>query len=145
VKERSLGTRFLVLRFVISVGVSVSVALVALSCADNGAKQQPAPAATPQPSGQAPAPKAAEIAEPLLAWAEADPEDGKAPLRVQFNADIEGGTPPLKIQWTFGDGSTSSDASPVHTYGTAGSYRADLEVDDSAGDSDSDWVEIEVE
>jgi PKD repeat protein len=65
---------------------------------------------------------------------------------VQFNADIEGGTPPLKIQWDFGDGSPpSSEAKPVHTYEKPGSYTATLDVDDSAADSDSDWLEIEVE
>jgi PKD repeat protein len=82
----------------------------------------------------------------LKAWAEAEPEEGKAPLRVQFNADIEGGTPPLKIQWDFGDGSPpSSEAKAVHTYEKPGSYTATLDVDDSAADSDSDWLEIEVD
>lgn len=81
----------------------------------------------------------------MLAWAEAEPEEGKAPLRVQFNADIEGGTPPLTITWTFGDDSSSSSKrNPVHTYDTAGTYQVDLEVADSAGDEDSDWLEIEV-
>jgi PKD repeat protein len=89
--------------------------------------------------------KADEEPAPLLAWADGSPEDGSAPLTVDFKADIEGGTPPLKYTWSFGDGTPdSNDASPKHTYEKAGKYRADLSVADSAGDSDSDYIEIEV-
>jgi PKD repeat protein len=85
-----------------------------------------------------------EIA-PLLAWADASPEDGDAPLTVSFTADIEGGTPPLKYLWKFGDGTPdSTEANPKHTFAKAGKYRADLEVTDASGDSDSDYIEIEV-
>jgi PKD repeat protein len=125
----------------------LSVCLV--SCSGDGPEPPAAPtqdAATSAAPSQEAAPAADELIEPLLAWAEAEPEDGKAPLTVQFNADIEGGTAPLTITWTFGDESApSSEPNPSHTYATAGSYRADLDVKDSAGDSDSDWVEIEVE
>src|SRR5438045_3669142 len=80
-------------------------------------------------------------AAPLLAWADAEPEDGKAPLEVQFKADTEGGKPPLKYKWTFGDGTPDSDeANPKHTFEKAGKYRADLTVNDAAGDSDTDYV-----
>ena len=123
-------------------------ALVA-SCAGEGPEQPspPAPEATKATVPQEQAkPPAEEIVEPLLAWAEAEPEEGKAPLQVQFNADIEGGTPPLKITWTFGDDSpTSAEAKPAHTFEKPGSYTVTLDVDDSAGDSDSDWIEIEVD
>lgn len=81
---------------------------------------------------------------PLLAWADADSDEGTAPLVVQFSADIEGGKPPLKIKWTFGDGTESTETNPKHTYEKPGKYRADLEVGDSADDSDSDYIEIEV-
>ena len=80
----------------------------------------------------------------LLAWADADTDEGTAPLAVQFSADIEGGKPPLKIKWTFGDGSESTETNPKHTYEKPGKYRADIEVSDSADDSDSDYIEIEV-
>lgn len=82
----------------------------------------------------------------MLAWAEAEPEEGKAPLAVQFTADIDGGKPPLKYTWKFGDGSPdSNEANPKHTYDKPGSYRADLEVADATGDEDSDYIEIEVQ
>jgi PKD repeat protein len=89
--------------------------------------------------------KADEEAAPLLAWADATPEDGNAPLSVDFKADVEGGTPPLKYAWTFGDGTPdSNEQNPKHTYQKAGKYRADLSVTDSGGDSDTDYIEIEV-
>ena len=110
---------------------------------------QSAPATT-TPSAAAPTTTMAGAAEeetaPLLAWADANPEDGKAPLTVEFKADTEGGKPPLKYEWKFGDGSPdASEANPKHTYEKPGKYRADLTVQDSAGDSDTDYIEIEVE
>jgi len=86
-----------------------------------------------------------EEAAPLLAWADGNPEEGQAPLTVEFKADVEGGTAPLKYTWTFGDGTPdSNEANPKHTYQKAGKYRADLSVTDSGGDSDTDYIEIEV-
>ena len=83
---------------------------------------------------------------PLLAWADSDTDEGKAPLTVQFTADVEGGKPPLKHLWKFGDGTPdSTEPNPKHTYDKPGQYRADLEVNDSAGDSDSDYLEIDVQ
>jgi PKD repeat protein len=87
-----------------------------------------------------------DMAGPLLAWADSDTDEGKAPLTIKFKADIEGGTPPLTYLWKFGDGTPdSTEANPTHVYQKAGKYRADLEVKDSAGDSDSDYLEIEVQ
>src|SRR5262245_23840174 len=83
---------------------------------------------------------------PLLAWADGSPEEGSAPLTVEFKADIEGGTPPLKYSWSFGDGTAvATEPNPKHTYEKPGKYRADLSVTDSAGDSDTDYLEIEVQ
>ncbi len=87
-----------------------------------------------------------DLAAPLLAWADSDTDEGKAPLTVQFKADVEGGTAPLSYVWKFGDGSPdSTEANPKHVYQKAGKYRADLEVKDSAGDSDSDYLEIDAQ
>jgi len=87
-----------------------------------------------------------DLGSPLLAWADSDTDEGKAPLTVQFKADIEGGTPPLSYVWKFGDGTPdSTEANPKHTYQKPGKYRADLEVKDAGGDSDSDYLEIDVQ
>jgi PKD repeat protein len=111
--------------------------------ATTGAAAVPPPATPPTTmAGQAEDDEAA----PLLAWADGTPEEGKAPLTVEFKADTEGGTPPLKYEWKFGDGTPdSNEANPKHTYDKPGKYRADLAVSDSAGDSDSDYIEIEVQ
>lgn len=96
---------------------------------------QASPAAAPAEDGE----------EILMVWAEAEPDEGAPPLAVQLKADISGGTGERKIKWDFGDGSPpSSEANPNHTYAKAGSYRASVEVSDGSGDSDSDYVDIEV-
>lgn len=120
---------------------------------DGGSTPAPAPTAstvpatpgtTAQPAAQA-APDEEEIA-PLLAWADSDVDEGKAPLTVKFMADVEGGKAPLTYRWSFGDGTPdSTEPNPVHVYEKAGRYQADLEVKDSSGDEDADYLEIEVE
>jgi len=132
------------------------VVLGAPGCGGGPSEAPKGPTATTAPETPPPAPAVGgptttvagqgEEAAPLLAWADAEPEDGKAPLEVQFKADTEGGKPPLKYKWTFGDGTADSEeANPKHSFEKAGKYRADLTVNDAAGDSDTDYVEIEVE
>ena len=47
------------------------------------------------------------------------------------SSDPEG--KPLTYAWTFGDGATSTDANPAHTYATAGTYPVRLTVTDVKG------------
>lgn len=67
----------------------------------------------------------------------------KAPFAVSFTALAPGATAWL---WDFGDGSTSSDANPTHTFTTNGSYKVTLTVTDAAGCSNTiskpDFVQI---
>ena len=110
-----------------------------------GATQAP-PATPPTTTAGAKTGEDEDMASPLLAWADSDTDEGKAPLSIQFKADIEGGTPPLTYLWKFGDGSPdSTESNPKHTYQKPGKYRADLEVKDAGGDSDSDYLEIDVQ
>ena len=51
-----------------------------------------------------------------------------AALAVQFaNASIADGAT-VSFHWDFGDGATSSDKTPTHTYAAAGTYTVTLEV-----------------
>ncbi|HEU4666540.1 MAG TPA: PKD domain-containing protein [Arthrobacter sp.] len=61
----------------------------------------------------------------------ATPTSGTVPLDVAFT-DTSSGTP-TSWAWTFGDGGTSTDQNPVHTYGAAGTYTAKLTATNSAG------------
>ncbi|WP_433529929.1 ThuA domain-containing protein [Micromonospora sp. CA-263727] len=70
-----------------------------------------------------------------IAVASAEPTSGPAPLTVRFSStgsrDPDGGT--LTYAWTFGDGQTSTEASPAHTYAEAGNYSAQLTVTNPKG------------
>jgi len=64
----------------------------------------------------------------------ATPTSGTAPLGVQFT-DTSSGTPTQWL-WDFGDGATSTERNPGHTYTAAGTYSVALTVANAAG-SDS--------
>lgn len=115
------------------------------------ATQAPAPAPTPS---TAPAPAtpttppstAKPGVEPLAIFLDANTIEGPAPLTVNFDLDLDGGTPPYKWKWDFGDGQKSEEANPKlsHTYEKPGTYMVEVTIDDAAGDSDFDILEIEV-
>ncbi len=67
---------------------------------------------------------------PVAAFS-ATPTAGLAPLVVQFTDLSEGGV--TSWTWTFGDGGTSSDQSPSHTYKRDGFFNAKLVVSGSEG------------
>ena len=79
-----------------------------------------------------------------IARAEADVTNGPIPLEVTFSSegsrDPEGG--PVTLAWDFGDGATSTEANPTHTYTTAGNYTATLTVTNADGVETSTTVLI---
>ncbi|WP_300426116.1 chitobiase/beta-hexosaminidase C-terminal domain-containing protein [Methanobacterium sp.] len=65
----------------------------------------------------------------------ATPNKGTVPLTVEFN-DQSTGTKPLTYSWDFGDGSTSTEQNPTHTYTTSGNYTVKLTVTNAVGSSE---------
>jgi glucose/arabinose dehydrogenase len=74
----------------------------------------------------------------------ANPTSGAAPLAVSFNGggSTDPDNDPLTYQWSFGDGGTSTQAAPSHTYTNPGTYTATLTVRDGRGGQDSETVGI---
>jgi PKD repeat protein len=78
--------------------------------------------------------------------AEAEPDEGAPPLKVQFTASVEEETGgPFSFKWDFGDGQKSAEQNPVHTYEKVGEYTAALEVTNAKGNKGSDEIDIFVE
>jgi PKD repeat protein len=104
--------------------------------------------ATP-PTTAAPSAEAGEEDEEeyeLDVIAEAEPDEGAPPLKVQFTASVEeeeGG--PWTFAWDFGDGNKSTEQNPVHTYDKVGEYTATLTVTDQKKNKGTDEIDIFVE
>jgi PKD repeat protein len=52
-------------------------------------------------------------------------------LQVSFTCTPSDGTEPYTYSWSFGDGGTSTEQNPTHTYTTAGTRSATVVVTDS--------------
>jgi hypothetical protein len=52
---------------------------------------------------------------------------------VNESAGLETACNPISYRWNFGDGTTSQEAAPEHTYTAAGNYNVSLKVEDIAG------------
>ena len=73
------------------------------------------------------------------------PYEGDVGVPVQFNGsaqDVHADT--LSYLWDFGDGTTSTQKNPLHTYTTAGYYEVALTVTDDDGGSDTDTKDIDI-
>jgi PKD repeat protein len=58
----------------------------------------------------------------------AEPGEAIAPALVSFRADPSGGSGAFTYRWDFGDGTSSTERSPDHTYASPGAYREVLTV-----------------
>lgn len=83
----------------------------------------------PCPAGVAMAPEAAFVAQPT---------GGVAPVEVQFTDLSTGPFDIVSWAWSFGDGTTSTEQNPTHTYTRAGGYTVMLTVTDELGLSDTE-------
>lgn len=59
------------------------------------------------------------------------PDSGNYALEVSFSSSVSGGVPTYSYSWSFGDGGTSAEANPVHTYTKSGTFMVTLVVHDS--------------
>ena len=59
---------------------------------------------------------------------DAEPRSGQAPLRVKFRAQAIGGSGVYDFFWQFGDGGTSTQVTPGHTYESPGAYTSTVRV-----------------
>ncbi len=74
------------------------------------------------------------------------PTTGYAPLDVQFtDLSVQGAYPITSWVWDFGDGNTSTDQNPIHTYTSPGDYTVMLTVsDDTLSDTETkeDYISV---
>ena len=87
------------------------------------------------------------VTQNLPPTAEANgPYSGNQGAAISFSSagssDPEAGT--LTYRWDFGDGSTSTQANPSHTYSTGGSFTATLRVTDPENLFDEDTAQVTV-
>jgi len=139
------GGRMRVFRWIV---IATLVMTSVPACTRNEEKPVASATAAASPAPAASAATGAEAQdgdEILMVWAEAEPDEGPPPLQVKLKADISGGQGEHKVKWDFGDSTpASTDVNPTHTYEKAGTFRASVEVTDSTGDTDSDYVDVEV-
>ena len=63
----------------------------------------------------------------------ADTRSVKEDEYIRFNSEISGGFSPYTYEWDFGDGNTSTEANPRHSYKSDGDYTVTLKVTDDRG------------
>jgi len=81
----------------------------------------------------------------LVVLSSADPNDGPAPLTVQFSTESLDEAVHPKYVWNFGDGSKEMRGQNVtHTYKKPGEYKAIVRVTDDDGNAGTDDVAVTV-
>jgi len=81
---------------------------------------------------------------PLYMSIHADVSGGAVPLTVNFSSLAEGGIEPYTYVWDFGDGTTSTDSNPSHTFESTGNYMVTATVTDHDASTVSDTLYIDV-
>ena len=75
----------------------------------------------------------------------ADPTSGRNPLTVNFSDQSTGNV--TSRSWSFGDGDTSTEQNPSHTYSKPGTYTVSLTVSGPGGsdtETKPDYITVEV-
>ncbi len=83
-----------------------------------------------------------ETSTSLTASMDASPGSGFVPLSVSFTGSATGGSEPYTYNWDFGDGGSSADQNPSHTYSEEGDYTVIFTVTDDNSQQDTDSIII---
>lgn len=70
--------------------------------------------------------------------------EGTAPLVDSFRVTGSGGLPPYSYAWNFGDGGTSNQRAPSHTFADVGTYNVTVTVTDLAGNVSTTHMTVHV-
>ena len=73
----------------------------------------------------------AHAANPLMCQIGGSLDGNIPPVQADFHALVNGGVSPLMFHWDFGDGGSSTDPNPSHTFGIQGIYPVVMTVTDS--------------
>ncbi|MDY6834656.1 MAG: PKD domain-containing protein [Chloroflexota bacterium] len=65
----------------------------------------------------------------------ADKIEAQVEEPIEFISQITGGTQPYTYNWDFGDGNTSAEEKPSHSYNDEGIYDVSLEITDADGNT----------
>ena len=103
------------------------------------------PEVPPEPSPPAQTPVANVPVPEIFVDAEAEPDEGPAPLTAKFTANLEDHLGPVECEWDFGDGSPKEKGmSPTHVYKTEDDFIATVVCKDSKGIRGETAVDVTV-
>lgn len=71
------------------------------------------------------------------------PSSAEAATALQFGSSVLGAEG-LRFLWDFGDGSTSTEAKPTHSYAKGGDYDISLQISNAAGDRRTQQFKLSV-
>lgn len=127
--------------------VAMAIVLCVCVCGGTAARSEDsqAPAAPQYTPGQLTEEQEALLKKVFL-LSSAEPDDGPAPLTVQFSTQCLDELVNPKYEWNFGDGSKQMRGqNATHTYKRPGDYRAIVRVSDDNDMLGSDDVPITVQ
>ncbi len=78
-----------------------------------------------------------QLGPPKILGIENIPYQGCAPKAITFRPILMAPDPITSYKWSFGDGATSTDSIPVHTYAKVGTYTVTLSIATNKGCRDS--------
>jgi|GEM_PF-2985981 len=80
----------------------------------------------------------------LCSWIKETSDPEAICIPIEFTGAAYGGTPPYSWLWDFGDGHSSVEQKPAHSYSEPDSYRVVLTVTDGESHTDDDTVFVTV-